>query len=128
MQVIRFYGLEGDDIHVLAKFVAAEDVAVENIREYAQFLVHGIHSAGDVVDFLNGKFLDLSEIMQEHGFAPTDVLDPEDHDARCKRTYDIAVDSSAKVIKLLTFAVQASDKPPFYDKLLVESKAYGMLS
>jgi UDP-N-acetyl-D-mannosaminuronate dehydrogenase len=128
MQVIRFYGIQGDDIHVLAKFVTKNDVLESKIYEYAQFLVIGIHSAGDVVDFLNSKFLDLSELMQNQGFSPVDILDPEDHDSQCAKTYDIAVDSDSKVIKMLTFSIQASDTAPFYDKRLVDTKTYGMLS
>ena len=128
MQVIRFYGIQGDDIHILAKFVARKDVLEEKIREYAQFLVVGIHSAGDVVDFINGKFLDLAEVMQEQGFTPEEVLGAEDHDKQCEKTYDIAVDSDARTIKLLSFAIQPSDTAPFYDKRLLDTKTYGMLS
>lgn len=128
MQIIRFYGVELDGISVLAKFTKMDDVPEQKIIEYAQFVAQGIDAAGDVVDFLNGKFLDLSEIMQDHGFIPEPILELEDKDHLCERTYDISIDTQTRVVNLLIFRTQKMDAPPFYDKVLADQKTYGHLS
>lgn len=128
MQIVRFYGVEQDGISVLAKFVKTDDSPEQKIIEYAQFVAQGIDAAGNVVDFLNGKFIDLSEIMQDHGFIPEPVLELVGKDHLCEKTYDIAIDVETRVVNLLIFRTQNMDVPPYYDKVLADQKTYGHIS
>ncbi len=117
MQIIRFYS-QSDILEPLAKYRADEDRPVDDVKAMCRDLVAGIHDTQDVVEFLNIKFAILDKGMPEKGWARMEMIDPANLDAKCAMTFDVVIDSNAKVVKMFTFDVKPTSDEPFYLKSL----------